>query len=372
MWSIVSIPLGSLFILLSLSYERHPLTGRGRFMFVDEHFEFEAAETEFQTQLNICQGQLIAISDPRYRRLNEIIRRILEPILSLREWEVFLINDDQFNAFVLSNGKIFVYTGLIDHIPSNDHLAAVLSHEIAHVLSRHSAERIGVFHFVDMVSSVVHAFLYTLSVNLPAISDFLGRNIELGSNIIGNLSYSRMCEAEADAIGIYLMALAGFNPETAVDLWSRFNELQIAAAGIDNQMNLSNEQSVEQIEELFSSHPSHSHRALDLRENHLDGALSVYSGRISVLDALRSEVELPSSEVANLLEALYNIANGKDTVLNSAVSTLMKKQDKLNYALHKVLTNHLRDAEPLSMRRQKLQDDLMENSLRVMHVMGLD
>ncbi|KAI8808262.1 hypothetical protein BJ742DRAFT_286150 [Cladochytrium replicatum] len=159
--------------------------------------------------------------------------------------------------------------------------------------------------------------LYSMSVTLPMISDFAGRSINATSQPISNLPYSRMCEAEADAIGIYLMALAGYNPERAVEVWDMFQNIQLEAAQTRSRTDRSSAYSVTsnhlqsrrcETHESFDGRrkgrwrariPLWSsfriirrtrHCAVVLRERHLAGALRLYRSRATAPSALEREM----------------------------------------------------------------------------------
>ncbi|KAI8805325.1 peptidase family M48-domain-containing protein, partial [Cladochytrium replicatum] len=221
------VPLIGMFVLVGPSLERHPITQRARFMFVDETSELDLSEEALQATLKTHVNRFLPPTHPTFHRVLNVSENFVRVIGPVRDWELFVV-DDPFtvNAFVLPAGKIFVFTGLINRVPSDEHLAAIIGHEISHVLSRHSAETVGATLLFNVFFDFIHAILYSMSVNLPMISDLAGRSVNATSQLISNLPYSRMCEAEADAIGIYLMALAGYNPEKAVEVWDMFHNIQ--------------------------------------------------------------------------------------------------------------------------------------------------
>jgi predicted Zn-dependent protease len=154
---------------------------------------------------------------------NAFVQCVAQAITALPEvqkfsstgWEIVVFDEPQtVNAFALPGGKIGVYTGILQVTTTQGELAAVLGHEVSHVLSRHSAER------VTEDSA--------LNLGVTAISSIFSnpttRNIAVGALGIGSqvgivLPFSRTQEAEADDLGQKLMAEAGFDPEEAVNLW---------------------------------------------------------------------------------------------------------------------------------------------------------
>ncbi|KAJ3100659.1 hypothetical protein HDU97_002002 [Phlyctochytrium planicorne] len=176
----------------------------------------------------------------------------------MREWDLHVVNDDStVNAFVIASGKIFVFTGILKACQSTDALAGILAHEFSHVLSRHIGEQIGVGYLFKMVGDVVHSVLYAFSVNLPLITDLTGGGVDIVGPLVSSQPYSRMCESEADLIGLFLMAKAGYNPIEIVRFWE-----DMAAHD-------------EETFEFLSDHPSHHSRADELRK-FLPGAMAIY------------------------------------------------------------------------------------------------
>ncbi len=156
-------------------------------------------------------------------------------------WEVHTLSSNQVNAWCMPGGKIAVYTGLIDKIkPTDDELAAVMGHEIAHALREHSRERVS----QQMAQSAV--------VGIGAAALGLGRaGADLGgmlAQVTFGLPNSREHEREADRIGVELAARAGYDPRAAVTLWEK-----MAALGGSGTP------------ELLSTHPAPQSRIEDLK-----------------------------------------------------------------------------------------------------------
>lgn len=155
------------------------------------------------------------------------------------QWEVQVFDSEDVNAFALPGGKIGVYTGLLKVTKNQDQLAAVIGHEVSHVLAGHSAAR---------VSNEMAAQL-GISV-LSATTGVSGDMIGMGANLLLLLPYSRGDESEADILGQQLMARAGFNPAEAPKLW----ENMAREAGGSPP-------------EFASTHPSPTTRIADLSSN---------------------------------------------------------------------------------------------------------
>jgi len=152
---------------------------------------------------------------------NELVKRISYDIIEeinwwdvpLADWEVIVIKDpNKVNAFAMAGGKIGVYTGLLKLVENEDQLAFVIAHEIAHVTSKHVHERLS----QNMVSETGGAVLGAAAmVNGGITMSSIYSLYDMGSGF-ASLSFNREKEAEADYVGIILMAKAGYDPRAAV------------------------------------------------------------------------------------------------------------------------------------------------------------
>ena len=132
-------------------------------------------------------------------------------------WEVQVFEDSNPNAFALPGGKVGVNTGMWSVAKTQDELAAVLAHELAHVLSRHAAERVSQQMAAGVALEAAQAYSgsRTSPQNTRALMGALGLGAQLGVM----LPFSRVHETEADVLGQRIMAEAGFDPAGAVRLW---------------------------------------------------------------------------------------------------------------------------------------------------------
>jgi predicted Zn-dependent protease len=159
------------------------------------------------------------------------------------DWEIVVFQEDSANAFALPGRKIGVHTGLLQVATNQDQLAAVVGHEIGHVLSRHSAERMS----VQFATATGHQLLGSV-VGGTAQGNAVMAALGLGAQVGVILPYSRLQESEADQIGVELMAKAGFDPRASVELWHNM------AAGRDGPP------------EFLSTHPAPQTRIRDLEK----------------------------------------------------------------------------------------------------------
>jgi predicted Zn-dependent protease len=155
--------------------------------------------------------------------VNNYVRCVANPVIDIAtaqysslpgSWEIVVFDNDAANAFAMPGGKIGVYSGLIDLTENQDQLAAVIGHEIAHVIAEHSAERMSTAQVVGLGMTAA-GVAFSDNKNQRVIMTALGLGVMIGVQ----LPYSRVHEEEADQIGQELMARAGFNPAAAIELW---------------------------------------------------------------------------------------------------------------------------------------------------------
>jgi predicted Zn-dependent protease len=177
-------------------------------------------------------------SDARtVRYVQCVANAITAEVAVQKSWEVTVFDDKQVNAFALPGGKIGVYTGLLKVAVTQDQLAAVIGHEVSHVLAGHSSERVSQGMLSQLGTTVVSA---TTGIDPEALG--------VASNVFFLMPFSRTHETEADLLGLDLMAQAGFNPEAAVVLWQNMAK----AAGGNKPP------------EMLSTHPSDQSRIREL------------------------------------------------------------------------------------------------------------
>lgn len=171
-------------------------------------------------------------------------------------WEVVLFDDDSVNAFALPGKKIGVYTGLLQVANDQDQLAAVVGHEIGHVLAEHSNARVSANLVTAAGLQVVEAIVAGRAS--PAVQEQAMALLGLGAQVGVLMPYGRGQEREADILGLEIMANAGFRPKASLDLWQNMAE---AAPGNPP--------------EFLSTHPSPQSRMAEL-EAKLPEAAELY------------------------------------------------------------------------------------------------
>lgn len=171
------------------------------------------------------------------------------------KWEVVVFKDKSLNAFALPGNKIGVHTGLVDLVDNQHQLAAVIGHEVGHVLAQHSNERVSQKMAVSGGVALISAVSSPTSAAGKLAVSALGIGAEYG--II--LPFSRTHESEADIMGLEFMAKAGFDPRESINLWKK-----MAAASKGDRPT-----------EFLSTHPSNDTRISDLSA-HMPNAMALY------------------------------------------------------------------------------------------------
>lgn len=176
-------------------------------------------------------------------------------------WEVVVFEDKSLNAFALPGNKIGVHTGLINLVDNQHQLAAVIGHEVGHVLARHSNERVSQKMAVSGGVAIISAVASPASAAGQLAVSALGVGAQYG--IL--LPFSRSHESEADIMGLNFMAKAGFDPRESINLWKKMAD---ASKGKSPA-------------EFLSTHPSNTTRIAELSE-HMPQAMTFYHQAESV------------------------------------------------------------------------------------------
>jgi predicted Zn-dependent protease len=163
---------------------------------------------------------------PQVLRLRDIARRIIPNSYGWNDrarqwqWEVNLIGSNQINAFCMPGGKIAFYSGILKQLDlSDDEVAMVMGHEVAHALREHARERMGKSTATQGLARLGGAVVAGVLGISPQITDLVARE---GANLL-TLKFSREDETEADLVGMELAARSGFNPKAGVSLWQKMS-----------------------------------------------------------------------------------------------------------------------------------------------------
>lgn len=158
-------------------------------------------------------------------------------------WEITVLKSNELNAWAMPGGKMAFYTGLVDKLKlSDDEIAVVMGHEMAHALQEHGKSDRTVNVVTGIVSQIGNIGLQAAGINTGGF-DVIGTIADLGVN----KPFSRSQETEADEVGLMLMAEAGYNPEYAPNLWAKMSEATGGGGSI------------------FSTHPSNEERQENLK-----------------------------------------------------------------------------------------------------------
>ncbi len=201
-------------------------TGRKQLMLVSEETAISSSRQAYAQEMGRYQKEGKLVTDPRtLKRVSVITERLVAQAVKMRpdsakwQWSVQVIDDPKtVNAWCMAGGRMALYTGLIMKVdPTDDELAQVMGHEIAHALANHTAER---------MSTAMAANAGILAAGI--LSDNPGQAMAMtaaAATVAIKLPNSRTAENEADQIGIELAARAGYDPRAAVTLWQKMGKV---------------------------------------------------------------------------------------------------------------------------------------------------
>jgi predicted Zn-dependent protease len=259
----------SLFVLsaMIIACSKNALTGKGQFTLLPESELQTMATTEYQQFLST--NKVVATSNNRdaemVRRVGQRITKAVDTYYAEKgmtdklagfKWEYNLVDDKAVNAWCMPGGKIVVYTGLLPITQNEAALAAVMGHEVSHALLQHGNQRMS----QGLAQQLGGVALSVAVANKPQQT----QNLFLGAYGAGTqlgvlLPFSRKHELEADDWGLKFAAMAGYNPQEAINLWKRMEQ---ASGG-------------QKPPEFMSTHPSEGRRIEQL-EKLMPEALKYY------------------------------------------------------------------------------------------------
>jgi len=242
-------------VIVVFSCAVNPFTGKKTMAFVSNDQLFLSAFAQYNQVLS--ENSIISGTSD-----SEMITRVGQRIASAAErwlnangyqgylddykWEYKLIQSKQVNAWCMPGGKIAFYTGILPIAQNETGIAVIMGHEVAHALANHGQQRMssGILQQAGGVAVAV-----ATGNESPEKQQMWMQAYGLGTTVGMALPFSRGHEAEADKIGLYLMAIAGYNPDEAAELWKRMK----ANSGGQSQP------------EILSTHPSNDSRIQNLQ-----------------------------------------------------------------------------------------------------------
>ncbi len=176
-----------------------------------------------------AKGALASAGNPQLQRIRGVAGRLVPQTAQWNDrarqwqWEVNLLGSKQLNAFCMPGGKIAFYTGIIDQLKlTDDEIAMIMGHEMAHALREHARARIA--------KSQGTGTLLSLGSKLLGLGQLGDMAANMGTQLL-TLKFSREDETDADLVGLELAARAGFNPQASVSLWEKMAQAGGGAGG---------------------------------------------------------------------------------------------------------------------------------------------
>lgn len=245
-----------------------PLTGRSQLSLVDDQALRQEATQAYQQFLRDPKTKVVNNSADA-RRMKAVGSKLTSAINRYMKangygdkynynYEFNLIESKEINAWCMPGGKVAVYTGILPITRDDAGLATVMGHEIAHAIAQHAAERFSQMTAAQIGGGVIGVAAGGASEGTQQI---LGQLYGVGGQL-ALLSYSRKQESEADRLGLVFMAMAGYNPESAVGFWQRMSAAKQGAGAPP---------------EFLSTHPSDASRIAAIKRL-LPEARQYYTG----------------------------------------------------------------------------------------------
>ncbi len=212
-----------------------PLTGRSRLSLIDDSQLQQQAAIGYQQLLSDPSTKVVSTNSAQTQMVKRVGSRIAAAVTQYMNqngygdqiqnyrWEFNLIDSKEINAWCMPGGKVAVYTGILPITMDEAGLATVMGHEVAHAIAQHSAERASQMALAQVGGAAVGGV-----AGNSKYADYINAAYGIGGQLT-ILSYGRKQELEADKMGLSFMAMAGYNPSTAVGFWQRM--AQASSAG---------------------------------------------------------------------------------------------------------------------------------------------
>ena len=210
----------------------------------------QAAAQQYQKMMQeaAAKNALLPQTHPQSQRLVAIAQKIIpfsyewNPRAKAWQWEVNILNSKQINAFCMPGGKIAFYTGILEELKlTDDEVAMIMGHEVAHALREHARERMGKNAATNIGANLIGGLL--------GVGNGGAQLLGMGAQMM-TLKFGREDESEADLVGMELAARAGYNPRAGVSLWQKMGAANKGAPP-----------------QFLSTHPSGPTRIKDIETN---------------------------------------------------------------------------------------------------------
>jgi predicted Zn-dependent protease len=228
-----SLFLLSFFLILSVTAcQTVPITGRQQLNLVSSDTVLSMSNSEYRDFLskhkiitNTPEAQLVQKVGRNIQHSVEVFfaQNNLSDRLTGYQWEFNLVEDKSINAWCMPGGKVVVYTGILPVARDDAGLSVVVGHEIAHAVAQHGDERMSQSLLAQMGGV---ALATALSSKPTETNQLFMAAYGIGTQIGVLMPYSRLQESEADRLGLIFMAMAGYDPHTAIDFWKRMASKQ--------------------------------------------------------------------------------------------------------------------------------------------------
>ncbi|XP_055485061.1 metalloendopeptidase OMA1, mitochondrial isoform X1 [Psammomys obesus] len=244
---------GLLFVVFYFTHlEVSPVTGRSKLLLLGkEHFKL-LSDLEYEVWMEKFKGDLLPERDPRYLTVKEVVYHLTQcnqdvPGVAEINWAIHVVDSPDVNAFVLPNGQVFVFTGLLDSVTDAHQLSFLLGHEIAHAVLGHAAEKASLVHLLDFLGMIFLTMIWAVCPrdSLAVLGHWIQSKLQ---EYMFDRPYSRTLEAEADKIGLQLAAKACVDVRASSVFWQQM-EFSESLHGYPK------------LPEWLSTHPSHGNRA---------------------------------------------------------------------------------------------------------------
>ncbi len=246
----------TIFFIVALSFLfvacfKVPITNRKQVNLMNEQSLISMAEQQYAAVMDTVQ--VLPDSDPRAKKVNEVGQKIQHAVEKFMQdnghekrirgfnWEYKTVESEMLNAWCMPGGKVCFYTGILELTDSDDEIAVIMGHEIAHAIARHGNERMSQQLALAGIVGLTSSQDSTETTNIY-------QKVFMGSATLGILKFSRMHESESDKLGLVFMKMAGYNPEKAITFW----EKMASQGGF--------------MPEILSTHPSDERRIKDIKE----------------------------------------------------------------------------------------------------------